>query len=77
MYPRYFSRTINIMGSVLSTGFEGVFSVHTVWSDSGDENGCLSGKVPKLGIIEIADLDSYIRMSIFKECYGGKYNYLS
>ena len=64
MYPRCFSRTINIMGSVLSTGFECVFSVRTVWSDSGDENGCLSGKVHEgtpTGKIETIDnLQTYV-----------------
>jgi hypothetical protein len=51
------------MSSVLSTSLECMFSIHTVRSNSGDENGCLSGKIPKLGIIKSAYFDGYRAMS--------------
>ena len=60
MYPRYFSRTVNVMGSILSTGLECMFSVHTVWSNGGNENGGFSGKIAHFGIVEVAYFDGYV-----------------
>jgi len=53
------------MGPVLSTSLECVFSIHTVRSNSGDENGCLSSKISKLSIIKTAYFDVYKVMLVF------------
>jgi hypothetical protein len=61
VYPGCLARTVNIMSSILSSSFEGIFPIQTIWSNSGDENGGLSGKIPHLSIIKIAYFDSYLK----------------
>jgi len=70
MNPWCFSCTVNVVGAVFSTGFEGMFSIHTIRSNGGNENGGLSGKVSHLDIIEIAYFDGYIEASTSRTFKG-------
>ncbi len=53
------------MGSILSASLKCVFPVHTIWSDRGDEDGGLSGKIPHFCIVEVAYFDGYTAVLIF------------